>query len=178
MVVIESLPSATRPKEIIEHTFNVFCGAQKTMDEVGFAKFCESSKRVLASDARNIFCAVVQNVHNGMDLSEFKDALTLLVKFGKNSANQQGMDRKASSDNQSPKAVKPAGRRSTVRRSTLQSRRNRIESDSSNSSDKDSSTSSESPSTFRWSPLDIGDSINREDSPSRPIRWCPAELEE
>lgn len=174
------LISEARPKEIIEQTFNVFCGPQRTMDEVGFAKFCESSKRVLAADADAIFSAVVQNVHNGMELSEFKDALTLLVDFGNRSQNRPGTERKPLSEKNfmaSPKAVKPVRKSSSgPRRSTAQKHKRPQQCDA----------KLDARPTFRWSPLDIGDSIdenddypNKQESPYgvRTIRWCPAELE-
>lgn len=161
-------------------TFNVFCGPQRTMDEVGFAKFCESSKRGLASDADAIFSAVVQNAHNGMELSEFKAALTLLVDFGNRGQNHPGTERKPLSENNfraSPRAVKPARKISVgPRRSTAQKHKRPQHCDA----------KSEARSTFRWSPLDIGDSIDQNDdypntqdssSQTRAIRWCPAELE-
>ncbi len=45
---IIGMQGIVRMQEIIEQTFNVFCGAQQTMDEVGFAKFCESGWAHLA----------------------------------------------------------------------------------------------------------------------------------
>merc|ERR1711924_185961 len=61
-----------------------------TMDELRFARFCESSKRLPASDANFVFAAVVNNVQKGMELKEFKQALTLLVNSDNISRSQQG----------------------------------------------------------------------------------------
>jgi hypothetical protein len=179
-MVFVSTPNEARPKEIIERTFDVFCGLQQTMDIVGFAKFCASSKRVLASEADDIFSAVVQNAHRGMELSEFKDALTLLVDVGSKVQSHPGTERKPLSERNhraSPKAVKPA-RKSLAgqRKSTGQKPEGSHHCDA----------KSEARPIFRWSPLDIGDSIDENNdcrlqqeplSQSRTIRWCPAELE-
>jgi len=77
---------------IIERTFEVFSGPEGTMDRTGFVKFCESSKKVPASDADTIFLTVVQNVRNGMHLGEFEAALELCVNSGK--GERIGADRK------------------------------------------------------------------------------------
>jgi len=165
MVVISSLQGTTRPKEIIEQTFNVFCGSQRTMDEVGFSKFCESSKRALGSDASHIFLTVVQDVHQGMDLGEFKEALALLVNAnGGRGGNRT--DRKALSGNSS-KLIKPARQSSMEGKASLENQRPM------NSLGAAPKTSS----TFRWSPLDVG-CDESPSSRSRAIRWCPADLEE
>jgi len=167
MAPIGRLPDTTRPKEIIEQTFNVFCGPQQTMDKVGFAKFCESSKRALVSDADVIFFTVVNNAHNGMELSEFKAALGLLVNAGK--VARSCTDRKSVSE--SKEVRKPVRQRSTARKSSLEnhSKNKRV----------DISLKSKTSSPFRWSPLDISHPSTRgQESPSRTIRWCPADLEE
>lgn len=159
----------THPKEMIEETFNVFSGFEQTMDEIGFTKFCECSKRVVPSEARIIFSAVVQNVHIGMDLKEFKDALNLLV-----ASSKRGIEKRAASERGSLKAVNPARQRSTMMREFKENRR---------TSNVDQELV-KTPSTFRWSPLDLGDSIKpvnddkSKEPPSRTIRWCPADLEE
>jgi hypothetical protein len=158
-----------QPKEIIEHTFNVFCGHQQTMDEVGFAKFCESSKRVIASDASIIFTNVVQNVHNGMDLNEFKAALGLLVNFSKTGGNRTPVEKIANG------AIRPA----------RPSSRGKVRVSTSGAEPKITA------STFRWSPLAIVESVEdikesrletverqKARKASRTIRWCPAEVDD
>jgi hypothetical protein len=80
MAPIDTPPKAARPLNIIERTFEVFSGPEGTMDRTGFVKFCESSKKVPASDADTIFLTVVQNARSGMTLGEFKAALELCVK--------------------------------------------------------------------------------------------------
>lgn len=168
------MPDTTRPKEIIAQTFDVFCGPEQTMDTLGFAKFCESSKRVVASDANIIFSAVVHDAHYGMDLTEFKAALGLLVNIKKAGGCP---DRESSSECFEVAAVdeviKPARQISMGRRSSLENH--------SQNTTVGLKTKLKDPSSFRWSPLDIVDPINGGrplDSPSRTIRWCPAELEE
>jgi len=97
MVAIDTVADASRPREIIEQTFNVFCNHCVSMDIVSFVKFCGSCKRVCESDASAIFFAVVRNVHDGMDLDEFKDALSLLVNVQKgNSADRKTQGGKSS----------------------------------------------------------------------------------
>jgi len=183
MAPIGNFPDVTRPKEIIEQTFNVFCGPQQIMDKTGFAKFCESSKKVAASDAMIIFSAVVQNVHSGMDLSEFKAALGVLVNFGKEISAKRGQgltsapraDRRPSLSEcfEAPEVIKPARQESTRRKS--------LENHGQNTT---VGLKPKTSSTFRWSPLDIVDNITGVQetrcpgTPSRTIRWCPAELEE
>jgi len=177
----------TRPKEIIEQTFNVFCGPQQTMDQVGFAKFCESSKRALVSDADVVYNTVVDNVHIGMELSEFKAALGLLVNADKSRSPRTdrksnillGADRKSVSECYEVRKPcelqvrKPVRQRSTARKSSSEnhSKNKRV----------DISLKSKTSSTFRWSPLAISDpNTGGQDSvsASRTIRWCPADLEE
>lgn len=130
MVHVPSLPGTTRQQEIIEETFNVFCGAQQAMDEVSFTKFCECTRRARGSDASAVFFAVVQNVSHGMILSEFKECLALLVKvngakngsqadtqtWGGHSvktmmkpANQSCAGRKTSCEDQSPSKIPLTG---------------------------------------------------------------------
>jgi len=181
MVVLSNLSSCTtHPKEIIEDTFNVFCGEQQTMDVVGFAAFCECSKRVLAADAKIIFSAVVQDMHTGMELSEFKDALSLLVDFGKGSGRYKDEDREMSIEKRITKVPTPVSKRSTVRRSSLQLPQGRPSLERRRHSTN--AVELNRPSSFRWSPLEIGDcsienKISKEPT-CRPIRWCPADLEE
>mmetsp|Transcript_58723 Transcript_58723/g.102776 ORF Transcript_58723/g.102776 Transcript_58723/m.102776 type:complete len:159 (-) Transcript_58723:144-620(-) len=70
--------------EVIATTFNVFCGPHTAMDEVHFEKFCRSSgrvhKRSSSTAAKDIFVSVVENSAIGMNLSEFKTALSILVE--------------------------------------------------------------------------------------------------
>lgn len=111
MVAFDSAADASRPREIIEQTFVVFCDHCVSMDIVSFVKFCGSCKRVCESDASAIFFAVVRNVHNGMDLDEFKDALSLLV----NAQKGNSADRKIA-DDKSSKVVRPANQTSIGRK--------------------------------------------------------------
>jgi hypothetical protein len=165
----------TRPKEIIEQTFNVFSGPQQTMDQSGFARFCESSKRVVASDANAIFCTVVQNSHSGMDLHEFKAALGLLVNVNRKTGSCDSPHEEKRCLGECVEArevVKPARQVSSGRRKSC------LENHSKN---KAVGLKPKHSSTFRWSPLDVAEPISGVQdtlSPSRTIRWCPAELEE
>jgi len=147
------------------------------MDMMGFVKFCESSKKVPASDADTIFSTVVQNVRNGMNLGEFKAALELCV----NSVKGAGMcaDRKCLSEcpdvcgrqARTSKLIKPARQGSTRRKPCLENHSLNIT----------VGLKPKCSSTFRWSPLDVADALNGgQESPAirRTIRWCPAQLEE
>jgi hypothetical protein len=80
---------AATAQGIIEKTFNVFCGHEPAMDQVRFAEFCESSKRIPATGAHLIFTAVVRDREKGMELDEFKQALTLLLEPGCSSHRKQ-----------------------------------------------------------------------------------------
>lgn len=91
-----SVPDATAHREVIEHTFDVFCGQCATMDVAGFVKFCASSKRVSEADANIIFFAVVRNVNQGMNFSEFKDALSLLLNVGKDRTDSRTLSERSS----------------------------------------------------------------------------------
>jgi hypothetical protein len=177
MAPIGSLPGATRPKQIIEQTFNVFCGPQGTMDMMGFVKFCESSKKVPASDADTIFSTVVQNARNGMNLSEFKAALELCVNSSKAAAICA--DTRCLSDfsevcgrqGQISMPIKPGRQGSTRRKSCLEN----------HSLNVPVGLKPKCSSTFRWSPIDVADTINGgldSSATRRTIRWCPADVEE
>lgn len=173
MVFLESPEKLARPKEIIEQTFNVFCGSHMTMDMVAFAKFCESSKRVPTSDANLIFSAAVRNVHLGMELSDFKVALGLLVNFVKSGTMQRlGSETSSLLQNGDFEVIKPRRPSST----------GKCRSSSENHSNNTPMVkkSQKNPSSFRWSPLDVVDTCSgaTQETPSRIIRWCPAELEE
>jgi hypothetical protein len=168
-----------QPKEIIEHTFRVFCGQQQTMDEVGFARFCESCKNVSANDASIVFATVVHNANNkGMNLTEFKAALALLVSFGKQSGEENSsIETPAKTPTRSVNATKASRPGQILSPRGVLCERNR----------KESETDFEKPaSTFRWPPPAVSEtevSVPRRAKPlarrgSRTIRWCPAEMEE
>jgi len=195
-----SISSATHPKEIIEQTFSVFCGTHETMDEAGFAKFCESIKSVPASDARAIFCTVVPSVHSGMDLREFKAALGLLVNDTKTSHSRPDRELLTDRSFKSSKVIRIATPQGLTRRrrpsyeSHLQNavgiKSAIVETNSDVSTDIGSDddlhecpNSDDGQHGFRWSPMAISESINGSEEPVSPshkrtIRWCPADFEE
>jgi hypothetical protein len=192
MAPIASLPDAARPKEIIERTFDVFSGPEGTMDMMCFVKFCESSKKVSAAVADTIFSTVVQNVRDGMNLSEFKAALELCVNSGKPARTCSTPDKKCltESSEDSPIVhrrssrlvlIKPC-RRASMGSVDLQglSKKSSLGSENQNLNitvDKPPKCES----SFRWSPIDPADvSTGGQDSPiiRRTIRWCPAAVEE
>lgn len=188
-----STSSATHPKEIIEQTFGVFCGAHDTMNEAGFAKFCQSSKSVPAADARAIYCAVVPNVHSGMDLNEFKAALGLLVNDGRTCCSRTDGELPADRSFKSSKVIRIATQGLTRRRrpsyeSHLQNavgiKSAIVETNSDVSTDTGSDIDSDDGQHgFRWSPMAISDPVNDCEEPISPshkrtIRWCPADLDE
>jgi len=157
--------ASMQPKDIIEETFNVFCGQEQSMDEDRFAKFCESTKHVLAADARAIFSIVVTHGNQGMDLSDFKVALGLLVNFSK-----QGRPQPPSKAPQVPKhKAKTCG--------LQQPREDRRGSRSASFSwsalvDKSKDTEEKPP----HAPMPVARPLARH--MSRTIRWCPVELDD
>jgi hypothetical protein len=149
------------------------------MDEVGFARFCESCKKVPALDASIVFSTVVQNVNNsGMSLTEFKAALALLVSFGK-----QSMEAKCAIEKPAETPIR-SGVVATASRPNQKVSSRRVLCESNR---KESENDFEKPaSTLRWSPLAVSemeDSLPRSTRRSvrrrsRTIRWCPADVED
>jgi hypothetical protein len=72
---------------MIDISFDVFCKQhQETLDEAGFVEFCESTHKVSACLARQVFIDIVGNASEGMTRDDFKAALELLVSKDKSKA--------------------------------------------------------------------------------------------
>jgi len=73
-------------RHFVEKCFKVFCGAQHLMDRSGFVTFCRSTHLVTESgfvdrDFDLIFDKVVPGGHTGMNLAQFRAALSLLLRI-------------------------------------------------------------------------------------------------
>merc|ERR1740121_238029 len=73
-------------RHLVEQSFKVFCGAHHQMDKSGFVTFCRSTHLVAESgfvdrDFDLIFDKVVPGGHTGMDLAQFRAALSLLLRI-------------------------------------------------------------------------------------------------
>jgi len=73
-------------RHLVEQSFKVFCGAQHLMDRSGFVTFCRSTHLVTESgfvdrDFDLIFDKVVPGGHMGMNLAQFRAALSFLLRI-------------------------------------------------------------------------------------------------
>jgi len=164
------------------------------MDMMCFVKFCESSKKVSAAVADTIFSTVVQNVRDGMNLSEFKAALELCVNSAKPARTCSTPDKKCLTESSEDQPWRPVPRRSSRLVLIKPCRRASMGSVDFRGLSKKSALGSENlnlnitvdkppkcESSFRWSPIDPADvSTGGQDSPiiRRTIRWCPATVED